>query len=179
MSSAAELTKVFDNTNTEWRLFIELMALAGLRKTEAIEARVGDIDLDNGQLIVRCGGEGTKWGHHRIEPIHSIRLHETLSVALKIGRRAKPRQLIQHVEPRSAISRAAAKARIEKVVSPPRLRVAGACRRGEAARGVGVDNADGAQHALGHRALHAPRPAQRRGRDALRPAGAGGRALGV
>lgn len=113
---------MLDHLDAEWRLFIELMALAGLRKTEAIEARVGDIDLDNGQLIVRGGDEGTKSGHHRIVPILSTRLHTTLSAAINTGKKTKRRQLIEHVEPRNAIKRAAEKGGVDKIVSPHRLR---------------------------------------------------------
>lgn len=130
--SAAELTKVLDHLDAECRLFIELMALAGLRKTGAIEARVGDIDLDSGQLIVRGGDEGTKSGHHRIVPILSTRLHTTLSAAINTGKQTKRRRFIEHVEPRNAIGCAAAKAKSRRWSA----RTVGARGRPPAARGV-------------------------------------------
>ncbi|MCB9530068.1 MAG: tyrosine-type recombinase/integrase [Myxococcales bacterium] len=119
--SAPELLAVIEALDAAWLPFVGLMALAGLRKTEAMEIRRGDVDLDNGQIIVRCGDAGTKSGHDRLVPILSSALHTALETALERtpGRRAR---LVEQNDPRKAMNRAARAAGVDKVVSPHRLR---------------------------------------------------------
>jgi len=119
--SAPELLAIIEKLDAAWRPFVGLMSLAGLRKTEAMEVRRGDIDLDNGQIIVRCGDGGTKSGHDRIVPILSTWLHETLEARMKKVR-GKRKPLVEQVDPRKAIARAADAAEIDKLVTPHRLR---------------------------------------------------------
>ncbi|MCB9544233.1 MAG: tyrosine-type recombinase/integrase [Myxococcales bacterium] len=118
--SAAELLAVLGRLDAGWRLFVELMALAGLRKTEATELRAADVDLDNGHIVVRCGELGTKSGHERIVPVLSSLLLTELERALAAGRSSEP--LVTQDDPRKAIARAAKAAGVAKLVGPHRLR---------------------------------------------------------
>lgn len=56
--SAAELRAVLDALDAEWLLFVAVMALAGLRKTEAMELRAGDATSTTGG--VRGGERGPR-----------------------------------------------------------------------------------------------------------------------
>lgn len=118
--SARELAAVLWAIDAEWRLFVALMALAGLRKTEAMELRAGDVAREHGVLTVRGGDGGTKSGHERLVPIISSLLDDLLREAL-VGRMPDDR-LVTQTDPRKALRRAGDAIGVSKRVSPHRLR---------------------------------------------------------
>lgn len=181
--SAAELRAVLDALDAEWLLFVAVMALAGLRKTEAMELRAGDVDLDNEQLVVRGGEGGTKSGRDRIVPIVSSRLRAALVKAVEAVNGLRGARLVAQAD-RQGYRWGGEGGGVTKVVSPHRLRhgfaslvhAGGVEQRGRRSARAGVV---GAQHAGGDGVVYAPRAANRRGGCAVRPPAAGGAVGGV
>jgi integrase len=84
------LERLLDELGTDWQLFFDFLFETGLRISEAIEVRWGDLDLGRGRLTVSRQFYRGKLGKPKGQKTRTVRLSARMAQELQQQRQAAP-----------------------------------------------------------------------------------------